>query len=639
MRQVVWLLVAAACAAAAAQDATSDELERAKAAAAEARKAAAADPLVKDVHSPPVRAYLAEQLRRRLLRLAGLRLRIDQAQRDPARQSLLPVLKQQLADIEARPLEQVSFDSAYGYAPATGLIGYSKKVRFLEHLEEGKSLILVENTALAIEGLETGGYASGKFFGVEQAILIGAPRPDYMFQGTNRKSFSATLVDLESLLKTTKDSKQADRAKRLNVLLIVVDDLNTDLGCYGATPVLSPNIDRLAKRGVRFERAYCQYALCAPSRWSLLSGLRPETTGIFEFQTLLREKMPDVVFLPQLFREHGYFTAGMGKVFHDERQSDREKSWDFYQDKMGDDAEEAAAVKERYSHPEGQRPFTPWTKLTGPEEHTRDGATSRRIAQHISQCAQAGKPFFVAAGFHKPHLPWTAPTRYFDLYRDQKIGEPHDPPIRGIPKIALMTELVGNPLPPRAEAISTYYSCISFMDAQVGVLLDTLDREKLWNDTVVVFFSDHGYHLGDHEGLWAKLTVFDRGCRVPLIIAAPGCIPGGTSPRTVELIDVYPTLAELCGLSPPSNLEGSSLVPLLARPDAAWDRPAHSLVHHNDSVGKTVCTQRWRYTEWDGGKRGRELYDHDSDPGEYHNLAADPQHAAKLAEMQRLLLP
>ena len=149
------------------------------------------------------------------------------------------------------------------------------------------------------------------------------------------------------------------------------------------------------------------------------------------------------------------------------------------------------------------------------------------------------------------------------------------------------------------------------MDAQVGVLLDTLDREKLWDDTVVVLFSDHGYHLGDHDGLWAKFTVFDRGCRVPLVIAAPDCAQGKVSPRTVELIDVYPTLAELCGLPPPDNLEGRSLAPLLANPDAAWDRPARSLIHHEGAVGKTVCNERWRYTEWDGGKQGVELYDHD----------------------------
>ncbi len=430
----------------------------------------------------------------------------------------------------------------------------------------------------------------------------------------------------------------APRAKP-NVLLIVVDDLNTDLGCYGSKLVLSPNIDRLASRGVRFDRAFCQYAVCAPSRQSFLSGLRPETTGIFEFQTLLRQKMPDVVFLPQLFRQHGYFTAGMGKVFHDERQSDRDASWDYYSDKMGTDEEEAAAVKERYSHKEGERPFTPFTRLTGPEEKTRDGGSSRRIAALMSEKSREGKPFFVAAGFHKPHLPWTAPVKYYDLYRARNILEPRDPPLQGVPTIALMTELVGNPPPPRAEAISTYYSCISFMDAQVGVLLETLDREKLWENTVVVLFSDHGYHLGDHGGLWAKLTVFDQGTRVPLIVAAPGRLQGAACSRTVELIDVYPTLADLCGLPAPAQLEGKSLASLLSKPDAPWDRPARSIVHHNDSVGRSVRNECYRYTEWDGGKTAVELYDHTTDPGEYQNLAADPAHAATIADLKRLLLP
>lgn len=428
-------------------------------------------------------------------------------------------------------------------------------------------------------------------------------------------------------------------AAERNVLMIVVDDLNTDLGCYGSKIVSSPNIDRLAARGVRFDRAYCQYALCAPSRWSFLSGLRPETTGIFEFQTLLRTKRPDVVFLPQLFRQNGYFAAGMGKVFHDERQCDREMSWDFYQDRMGTDEQEAAAVKERYSHKEGGRPFTPFTKLTGPEEHTRDGGTSRQIAKFMAEKARAGLPFFVAAGFHKPHLPWTAPTKYFDLYRDRAIAKPKDPPINGIPSIALMTELVGNPPPPRAEAIAAYYSCISFMDAQVGVLLETLDREKLWDNTVVVLFSDHGYHLGDHAGLWAKFTVFDQACRVPLIIAAPGRTEGAVCPRTVELIDVYPTLAEVCGLKPPKNLEGSSLARYLAEPEAAGERRAQSMVHHNDVVGKSIYYAGFRYTEWDGGKQGIEFYDHRDDPGEYRNLAGEPRHAAKMSQMQKLLLP
>jgi uncharacterized sulfatase len=425
--------------------------------------------------------------------------------------------------------------------------------------------------------------------------------------------------------------------RKLNVLFIVVDDLNNDLGCYGHAVVKSPNIDRLAARGMRFNRAYCQYALCAPSRCSLLSGLRPETTQIYDLQTVLRSRIPDVVFLPQRFRQHGYFTAGMGKVFHDTRQSDAEKSWDFYQDKMGDDAQEAAAVKKRYAYAQGKRLFE-WTRLDGAGEKTRDGITARGIARFIEEKARAGVPFFVAAGFHKPHLPWTAPAKYFDLYPPERLPRTQEPALKDIPAIALMTELTGNPAPrSRAEAMAAYYACISFMDAQVGVLLETLDRLGLWDSTVVVLLSDHGYHLGDHDGLWAKLTTFEYAARVPLLIAAPGQGRGKSSARIVELVDLYPTLAELCDLRPPARLEGKSLVPLLKQGDAPWDRSAYISVHHEGVVGKSVRTNHWRYTEWDDGKKGAELYDHDRDPGEYNNLARHPAHAGAVAELKQLL--
>jgi len=428
-------------------------------------------------------------------------------------------------------------------------------------------------------------------------------------------------------------------ASKPNVLFIVVDDLNTDLGCYGHGVVQSPHLDRLAARGVRFDRSYCQYAVCAPSRWSFLSGLRPETTGIFDFQTLLRSRIPDVVFLPQLFRENGYFTGAAGKVFHDTRQSDPEKSWDSYADAMGDDPQEAEAVRRRYSFPEGQRPFE-WVRLEGPEEKTRDGRTARRIAGLMEEKTKEGKPFFLAAGFHKPHHPWTAPARYFDLYPVGRIPKDDDPALEGVPEIALMTELTGNPPPrSRAEAIAAYDACISFIDAQVGVLLGTMDRLKLWDNTVVVFFSDHGYHLGDHGGLWAKLTNFDRALRTPLLISAPGRGKGTSCARTVELIDIYPTLAELCGLEKPSRLEGRSLVPLLDQADAPWDKPARSMVHHKDVLGRSVRTDRWRYTEWDGGRQGVELYDHDRDPREFHNLAGESRFAATAAGLKSLLDP
>jgi uncharacterized sulfatase len=205
--------------------------------------------------------------------------------------------------------------------------------------------------------------------------------------------------------------------------------------------------------------------------------------------------------------------------------------------------------------------------------------------------------------------------------------------------IALMTELTGNPPPrSRTEAMAAYYACISFMDAQVGVLLDTLDRLKLWDNTIVVLLSDNGYHLGDHNGLWAKLTNFEQASHIPLLIAAPGHGKGKVSSRTVELLDIYPTLAELCALEKPARLEGRSLVPLLKQADAPWEKSAHTMVYHKDVLGKSVRTARWRYTEWEGGKQGVELYDHERDPDEYDNRAGDPKFSETVAEMRRLLL-
>jgi uncharacterized sulfatase len=426
----------------------------------------------------------------------------------------------------------------------------------------------------------------------------------------------------------------AEPRARLNVLFISVDDLNTDLGCYGHPVVRSPHIDRLAARGVRFDRAYCQYALCNPSRSSFLSGLRPETTGILDQATAPRQRLPQAVFLPQHFRNHGYFTARVGKIYH----RDDHDSWDLAENADPADPQEVAAQRRRYEKPQGQR--TPdWAVLDIADEATADGTVARRIVRLMEQSVKEGKPFFLAAGFRKPHLPWAAPKRYFDLYPQATIRLPQEPALDAVPRIALMTELSGAPQPePTWQAVAAYYACISFMDAQVGVLLDALERLKLWDNTVVVLFGDHGFHLGDHGGLWAKHTLFERAARVPLTIVVPrGPNAGQACPRLVELLDLYPTLADVCGLPAPGRLEGKSLVPLLQQPGAAWDRPARTVVVHEGVLGRSLRTERWRYTEWEDGKKGVELYDHDSDPGEYRNLASDPRHAAIVAELRQRL--
>ena len=425
-----------------------------------------------------------------------------------------------------------------------------------------------------------------------------------------------------------------------NVLFISIDDLNNDLGCYGNTQVKSPNIDRIAARGVRFDRAYAQYTLCNPSRASFLSGRRPERTGIYELQTAPRKAMPEAVFLPQMFRQNGYFTARFGKVYHEGR--DDKLSWDVSESVEFTDAQERTMHQKRYDNPVNQR--TPdWTPLDTPEEQTRDARIAKSIAQLMEEKSKAGKPFFLAAGLNKPHLPWNVPKKYFSLYQAANIKFEADLPMRNIPSVALMTELFGSPQPAsRAEAIAAYYSAITYMDTQVGVLLNKLDELKLWDNTVVVFFSDHGFHLGDHGGLWAKLSLFEQSARTPLIIAVPKSKQAGkASSRIVELLDLYPTLAELCKLPAPADLEGKSLVPLLRQPNSPWNRRAYTMVFHEVDgkkiEGKSVRDERWRYTEWDAGSKGVELYDHTNDPREFNNLAKDSRYKNIVLMMERWL--
>jgi len=414
-------------------------------------------------------------------------------------------------------------------------------------------------------------------------------------------------------------------AARSNVLLIVVDDLSTALGAYGNAAVKSPNIDRLAARGVRFDRAYAQYTLCNPSRASFLSGRRPETSGIYVLTTSARSALPDAVMLPQFFRQQGYFTAGAGKIFHSVRMSDP-ASWDRYEDGAGEDEGEKAAIAARYGGGDG-RPR--WHVLEGDGSKMRDGLNARTIQSLLAAKAAEKKSFFLALGLHKPHLPWTAPKRFFDLYPEGSVKVPADPAMNGIPPIALQTELSGFAQPDsRAGAIRAYYACISFIDHQLGLVLDELDRHDLWKNTLVVFFSDHGFHLGDHGGLWAKLSAFDASTRVPLLLAGPG-VPAGKAVATpVQLLDVYPTLVDLAGFKAPTGLEGRSLTSLLRNSNET--RHAYSLVYHYDVAGKrdvagrTVIGAQWRYTEWDGGTAGRELYWRPDDPDEYRNRANDP---------------
>jgi uncharacterized sulfatase len=434
-------------------------------------------------------------------------------------------------------------------------------------------------------------------------------------------------------------------APRLNVLLIVADDLNANRGCYGHPIVRSPNIDRLAARGVRFDSAYCNYPVCNPSRTSFLSGKRPDTTGIVDNVTPTRTNLKESVMLPQLFRQHGWQTDKIGKIFHTGDAFEDPPSWDF-------DYRETRESKEPPPEQIVRKVKGGGIVLSADDADTWDGNLARTAVERIEHAVRAGKPFYVAAGFRRPHSPYIAPQKYADLYPVAGMTWPAEPPahLAGIPPIALTypPDAPTLPEPRRAQVMSAYFASVSFMDTQVGLLLDALDRLKLWDTTVVVFHSDHGYHLGEHGGLHHKMTLFEEGVRVPLIVAAPGVKPA-VSTRLVELVDLYPTLAELCGLKPPDDLEGLSFRPLLGDPERPWKTAAFTVVGRRERpaiggnsekldvhyLGRTVRTERWRYTEWPDGSA--EFYDQEADPREYVNLASTSQRASTRAALKAML--
>ena len=428
----------------------------------------------------------------------------------------------------------------------------------------------------------------------------------------------------------------------LNVLLIAADDLRNDLGCYGSV-VKSPNLDRFAAKGLRFDRAYCQYPVCNPSRVSLLTGLRPNTTKILDNGVHFRKTIPDAVTLPQLFRQNGYFTASFGKIFHrgltmeDIRpEMDDAKSWEaarYFQ------ATELGLKGQGRNLTGGKLAWCRWLASEGGDEDQPDGQIAREAIRLLEE--KRDKPFFIALGFHKPHDPFNAPSEYFDLYPldrlkllDQETSGTNAP--LAIPA-GWKTQFGNFTDQERREYIRAYYACITFMDAQVGKVFDALDRLKLWERTVVIFFGDHGFHLGE-RGWWNKSTVFEYSARAPLIVWSPQMKAAGrSSTRLVEFVDIYPTVTELCGLKPSAALEGRSFVPLLNNPTQAWKGAAFTQVQRGQIAGYSVRTERWRYTEWDRGNKGVELYDHQNDPGEWRNLADESQHSEAMKQLSAVL--
>jgi uncharacterized sulfatase len=436
---------------------------------------------------------------------------------------------------------------------------------------------------------------------------------------------------------------------RPNVLLLMSDDLAATLGCYGHPQAKTPNLDALSKRGVLFERAYCQFPHCNPSRSSMLSGLRPNTTHVTNNEDNLYQNIPGIMTLPHLFREHGYATARCGKIFHlgvptGLESMDDPDAWDFglpFKDERPYPPGRVSAVTVKAGNKQG----LPWTETISTDDELVDGNFAKTAIDWLEKRDQK-KPFFLAVGFHRPHMPLVAPAKYFDLYPFENITLPTEPENdeADIPLPARNGAVPGYAITSTPEqrraAIRAYLACVSYVDAQAGRVLDALQRLGLTEKTIIIFAADHGWHLGEHK-LWHKRSLFEECARVPFIVVAPGAKANGQrSTGLVELLDVFPTLCDLTGVPAPANLQGKSLRPLLNDAKATIHDAAFTQARRGENAefwGRTVRTARWRCTEWDEGKNGIELYNHDADPHEFTNLAGQPEYAAVLRELRGLL--
>ncbi len=456
-----------------------------------------------------------------------------------------------------------------------------------------------------------------------------------------------------------------------NILFIAVDDLRPSIGCYGDGHAITPNLDRLAKRGVRFAQAHCQVAVCNPSRASLMTGLRPDTLGVWTLPIHFREAKPNVVTLPQWLRRHGYTAVGHGKIYHNPTPDPQ--SWSEPIRPIQFQRGYAKGWQARIREVQAKLPDNDWRKnnLRGPataapviDDHQLvDGARTNMAIKDLRRLGQAEKPFFLALGFIRPHLAWISPKKYWDLYNPKTLpviidGEvtPNTPPyaLSTSYELTHYMDFIDFPKPWDEQRVSdavarrlmhAYYASVSYVDAQLGRLLTALDDAGLADNTIIVLWSDHGWKLGEYNG-WGKMTNYEIDTRVPFIIAAPGMKTAGQSTDTpVELLDIFPTLCDMAGIPMPDFVQGTSLLPLLKNPAAKIDRVAHSQYYRNhdsaEYMGYAMRTVTHRFVEWrefgTGKVTARELYDHRQNHSETVNVIDTAPEALVESLTSRLL--
>jgi iduronate 2-sulfatase len=473
----------------------------------------------------------------------------------------------------------------------------------------------------------------------------------------NKKSGFHVLIGLVILYCQCTIKTDIDTTKP-NVLFIAVDDLRPELNCYGANHIKSPNIDRLASKSTIFDKAYCQQAVCAPSRNSIMTGLRPDAMGIYDLYTFFRKKVPDVITLPQHFKNNGYYTERIGKIYHlGHGNNDDSVSWSQQAAKLwrpdpisrGD----TLGLERDYPTIDGKK--LPYYKTYAPEKNMSDVVSTDYAVRRISEIKDS--TFFFAVGFSKPHLPFVAPAKYWNMYNPEEITIPAREVPQGMPDLALhqFGELrkyhdipAEGPLDDdlSRNLIHGYYAAVSMVDAQIGKLLDALEANGLKDNTIVVLWGDHGWKLGDYGG-WCKHTNFELDTRVPLMIMDPGNTIGQKSNSLVEFVDVYPTICELAGLSLPGHLEGQSLMPILKDPQAMSNEVAISQYprgpglgydRKSEIMGYSIRNKDYRYTRWQKYEQPEEvvaveLYDHSKGPLATKNLANETEFKSLLAEM------